>query len=501
MAKKEITIMLIGETGAGKTAFMSLLLNLFMGNGPYELEERNNPAMESGGNKSQSQTNDATLYSVRSKDGLNIRILDTPGLADTRGIDQDQKHKEKINRAIQQHVNTLDAVIIMANGTIQRLAAATDYTLNVITAMFPHKIIDNIGFIFTHTDPLTFNFQKGSLQPELKDAKHWLIQNPLAYYQNYKRLHAEGTSEAILKRGRRDLEQFYDDTVDTLNEWLVWLDSRHVQPSKDINELYQMSNNIEKNIDKALTAVTRMHGERVRWEEIQFDLQNTEKSKEALAKLKEEETTPFWDRETTPRHNTLCIHPGCYGVCHAPCGLTFLLSYKELGQDCSAFCGGRNTSAPEQSICDGCGHKAEAHRHFNDKWVYRNKPMKRETREALERAESKEGDLRNAKALAQKRLDEIKSDMTKAQDDIRNLVDRYNQMSLSRNFAGHIHSAIKMLEMRRKDLQSKPNTKAEVDLVTESIGKLQEKLKLIGDRAKKSSGGTWERAWGAWRSS
>ncbi|EUC56754.1 hypothetical protein RSOL_194730, partial [Rhizoctonia solani AG-3 Rhs1AP] len=240
-----------------------------------------------------------------------------------------------------------------------------------------------------------------------------------------------------------------------------------------------MSNNIEANIDRALSAITRMHGERVRWEGIQADLEDTTKNKQALINLKAQETTPVWNREKTPKHNTLCIYTDfrgdCHSVCHDSCYLEFIIDAGQIDRiQGKAFATSVVTRPSYTATTTTSGF---------------NKPITNETREALARAESKEGDLRNAKELAQKRLDGIKFEMTKAQDDIRSLVDKYNQISLSRNFAGHIHSAINMLEFRRKDLQSKPNTKAEVDLVTESILKLQEKLKLIGDRARRSNGG------------
>ncbi|KAG8691306.1 hypothetical protein FRC11_005053 [Ceratobasidium sp. 423] len=502
-AKKEITILLIGETGAGKTAFMSLLVNLFMGNGPYELEERNNPSMEAGGSKGGSQTNEATLYTVKANDGTVIRILDTPGLADTRGIQKDAEHKAKINKAIQDHVITLDAVIIMANGTVQRLGVATSYTLNVITAMFPYSIIENIGFVFTHTDLMTFNFQRDSLQPELQNAKYWLIQNPLAFYQSYKKLVEEGkTSEAVLRRGRCDLEQHYDDTIETLNEWLEWLNKCRVQPSKDINDLYKMSNNIESNIEWALMAITWQHDERVKWERIQTDLESNERSQEVLEQLKAEQTAPFWDRQTTARHNTLCILPGCHGVCHETCGLDFLLDVAALGRDCAAFSGRQNRSNPLKSVCNNCSHTAESHRHYNDKWVFRNKEMSPDTKQKLEAAQTLEESLTAAKAVAQKELDAIAADMATAQETIRNLVDQYNVISLSKNFAGHIQSAISMLEYRKKDLESKPNTKpdSEVDLIEESLVKLREKLKIIQQQDKSSSLGVWDAITGVFRS-
>ncbi|CUA72114.1 hypothetical protein RSOLAG22IIIB_10094 [Rhizoctonia solani] len=483
--EKEITILLIGETGAGKTALMSLLVNLFLGNGPYELEEHNNAAKEAGGDKSRSQTNDATLYSVQSMDGAVIRILDTPGLADTRGIEQDKSHKDKINKAIQDYVTTIDSVIIMANSTVQRLGVATDYTLNVITPCSPIRLSTTLD----------------SLQPELRRAKHWLIQNPLAYYQAYKRLQAEDAGASVLSRGRRDLEQFYDDTVHTLNDWLSWLDTRRVQPSRTINELYQMSNNIEANIDRTLTAIARQHDERVKWEQIQYDLDTNEKSQEALQRMKAEQTVPSWDRPTMTSHNTLCILPGCYGVCHESCGLGFLLDVPALGRDCAAFSNGRNRSNSIQSICDECGHKAESHRHYYDKWVYRTKEVPPEMKKLLDDSHTEESRLNAAKVVARQTLDKITSDMVTAQDTIRSLVDRYNSISLSKSFAGHIQSAIGMLEYRKKELESKPNTKPEVDLINETLIKFREKLNIIKDQDKSSGLGIWDAVKGVFRSS
>lgn len=262
---------------------MSLLLNLFEGNGPFELQEKHKTSRESGLSKTQSQTTKATLYTIKTSYGAKIKILDTPGLADTRGISQDNKHKEEINKAIKELVTSIDAVIIMANGTVQRLGAATDYTLDVITSMFPYSIADNIGFIFTNSDPLTWNFQMKGLRPELKRARHWLIQNPLALSKNYQAQTKHGQiPEAMKKKWHRNLENTYEDTIETLNEWLKWLDECRVQPTKAINDLYQKSVGIESYIEAALSSLTRSSEQRQKWEKIQFDLGVTEKVSVAL---------------------------------------------------------------------------------------------------------------------------------------------------------------------------------------------------------------------------
>jgi hypothetical protein len=256
-------MLLVGENGCGKTAFMSLLLNLFHGYGPFELEDENGDDAESGLMKQESQTSDATLYTVTSPDGTEIQILDTPGLADTRGIQQDEQHKAKINKAIQEFVITIDAVLIMANGTTELIPAATNYTLSTLTSLLPYSIVDNIAFIFTHCDSFTRNLDMAGLPETLRKSKHWTLENPLAYHKNYQRAVKAGYSESILKEGRERLETIYKKTVMTLNDWLRWVDARCPRPTHEINCLYQTMIDIEKQIQAAISLVTRL-GERQR---------------------------------------------------------------------------------------------------------------------------------------------------------------------------------------------------------------------------------------------
>lgn len=98
-----------------------------------------------GGGAKHSQTNKALLYSFVSKNGVTFRILDTPGLADTRGIAQDEQHKESIANAIKNSITTVDAVLILANGTVPRLGVATDYALSTLSSMFPITLASRSG--------------------------------------------------------------------------------------------------------------------------------------------------------------------------------------------------------------------------------------------------------------------------------------------------------------------------------------------------------------------
>ncbi|CCO35352.1 hypothetical protein BN14_09470 [Rhizoctonia solani AG-1 IB] len=334
---------------------------LLVGYGPFELEDENNEGVESGLKKQQSQTNHSTLYSVTCPDGTEIQILDTPGLADTRGVQQDEQHKANINRAIQESVTTIDAVLIMANGTTERIPAATHYTLCTLASLFPHSIVDNIAFVFTHCDSFTQNLNMASLPDVLKKSKYWTLENPLAYHKNYQRELKAAGSENTLSEGRKRLESIYQKTASTLNEWLAWIDVRCPQPTHEINQLYQTMLNIEGQIEAAISLMTRL-------------------------------------------------------------------------------------------------------------------------------AETEEQRLQVARRAIQEELDRTQLALDEAQLRVNRLIDGYNNQSLNKDFAGHINSTIQMLELRLKELISKPGTKTEQDIVRSAIQNFRSKLDVIEKSQERKSG-------------
>ena len=125
---------------------MSLLVNVMAGRQPSEYDlEPYDVKNEHGGSQSQSQTNTAKVYTFESVNGIKITVLDTPGLADTRGLQKDKEHKDSIAAAIRDNIPEVSAVIILANGTNPRLGVATDYAITTLTSIFPNTLAVSIS--------------------------------------------------------------------------------------------------------------------------------------------------------------------------------------------------------------------------------------------------------------------------------------------------------------------------------------------------------------------
>src|SRR5262245_48808007 len=155
--------------------FLNLIANIFDGRGPTNYQLMHDVSNEGGGSKNQSQTKKAVMYEFRSMNGVKIRVLDTPGLADTRGMGHDKEHMADIADVIRNTIPKIDGVVILANGTIQRLQVATDYAITTLASIFPRSIADNVTIVLTNvSNPLSFNFETDSLPNPLRNSKlHW----------------------------------------------------------------------------------------------------------------------------------------------------------------------------------------------------------------------------------------------------------------------------------------------------------------------------------------
>ena len=219
---------------------------------------------ESGEAQKHSQTKAAKVYELTSLNGVDVTVLDTPGLADTRGLQKDNEHKKSIATAIQENIPEVTAVIILANGTNPRLGVATDYAITTLCSIFPKTLAQNIGILFTHvSSPLSWNFEVDTLPVELQGATEFLIDNPLAMQKRYLKDRAKAEAggkidEKKMKKFEKCINGNHQTAVETLAEIFDWLDGLEPQTTKEITSLYNQSVEIERNISNTLARMTQL---------------------------------------------------------------------------------------------------------------------------------------------------------------------------------------------------------------------------------------------------
>ncbi|XP_050700089.1 uncharacterized protein LOC126987269 [Eriocheir sinensis] len=121
-------VMLLGETGAGKTTFINAVLNHLFGvefADSFRLQVKEE--IEDGRRKTESQTDTINVYTIHYKEGMrheyNVVLIDTPGLADTRGAQRQEHVKSRLERFLMSEdigVDELHCVGLVAKANVNR---------------------------------------------------------------------------------------------------------------------------------------------------------------------------------------------------------------------------------------------------------------------------------------------------------------------------------------------------------------------------------------------
>ncbi|XP_011409480.1 PREDICTED: uncharacterized protein LOC105316342, partial [Amphimedon queenslandica] len=161
------TVLLIGETGSGKTSFLNLLYNSKLieelgtqvdGAKISQIKHYNDLKIESSSERAmESKTSEAKFYETEVCK-MKMMVIDTPGFGDFRGLGKDKENVQKIIDALKQQ-DYINCVCLIINGRQCRMSASLKYILSEISTTLPKEIFDNIIVIFTYTaDLLDCNF-------------------------------------------------------------------------------------------------------------------------------------------------------------------------------------------------------------------------------------------------------------------------------------------------------------------------------------------------------
>nr|CAI5858609.1 unnamed protein product [Callosobruchus analis] len=171
----DINILLLGTTGVGKSTFINSVANyLTFADFDIAKEEKLNVLIpctfkirdkdqeeqtvkvgEEDNNETQtvgdSATQDVKTYVFPIKKGkYMVRLIDTPGMGDTRGIDQDNSNSESILSYIGK-LKELHAICYLLKSNETRSTVFFEYCLTQIFSRLDKSATDNLIFIFTNT--------------------------------------------------------------------------------------------------------------------------------------------------------------------------------------------------------------------------------------------------------------------------------------------------------------------------------------------------------------
>ena len=191
-SKKEINVLILGETGVGKSTFINAFVNYLVFDSLQQAEQSqpvllipvsflmtqadhfqevnvkfgNLDKNENFEHEGQSVTQQCKSYIFKLNDQTNLRLIDTPGINDTRGVDQDNKNMEHIFTYIN-NLSHLNAICLLLKPNNSKL---TTFFRSCISQLFNYLTPISYGnVIFCFTNARSTFFTAGDSGPLIRE--------------------------------------------------------------------------------------------------------------------------------------------------------------------------------------------------------------------------------------------------------------------------------------------------------------------------------------------
>ncbi len=473
-------MLLIGETGSGKTSFLNLLYNCVMvqklgcefeAGGIEKFKQFNDIKLENAqALPMESKTDDATLYNVEVGD-LKIGVIDTPGFGDSRGFKQDKMNAQRIVSALKRE-EYINCVCLVIHGRQPRASASLRYVLSEITAILPRRILDNVIVVFSNTaDSLDLNFDPCVLKEyfgrEIKDGIMFFVENPYCRLEKAKAKLRQLGIEQVAK----SLKKAFEETSKVLTDMCEIIKDFPEVHTHHFAELYDKKTAIERNVLESLTAYDNQMMLEKSLKDAKDKIDAAVESKTLNKDFKTVQKFMIWVVESSDRHNTLCGFKGCYSNCHVPCYLAKSLK-KEAFKNCASI---RN----DGEICSKCSHSYTYH--YHDEVTFK---QQEETHDLIadgmkDNFEKAENDEERATILYTNLERKVKNSKAKRQqlsEKLSNDIIEFESLGVARNYTKLIENQLAVIECHLEGTDG-PDT----DDLRKTKDNIKKKLKVIQD--------------------
>uniref|UniRef100_A0A671PKF5 AIG1-type G domain-containing protein n=2 Tax=Sinocyclocheilus anshuiensis TaxID=1608454 RepID=A0A671PKF5_9TELE len=156
--KPHKTILMVGETGTGKTTLINTMINYMLGVQREDKVWFEITDDQSDRTSVHSQTSRITVYGFYLQESpIDLTVIDTPGYGDTRAADLDKDIGKNLLSCLSKSADGIDeiyAVCLVIKATQNRLSDRQQYIFKSVQSLFGRDIAENIVLLFTHSDGL-----------------------------------------------------------------------------------------------------------------------------------------------------------------------------------------------------------------------------------------------------------------------------------------------------------------------------------------------------------
>ena len=414
---EEKVILLVGQTGAGKTTLINTFANYIYGvewsdNFRLRVIDEN----ESGANVSQSQTQNITAYTFPHVPGMKIdytlTIVDTPGFGDTcnKSLSHDKELAANIKEFFSgsQGIDQIHGILFVTQASQAKLTAMQRYIFEAVLGIFGSDIAEHIFLMTTFADS-----KKPKVLPAVKDAnvpykKYFKFNNSALYASLSSDDSDEEDSPEELeldwKRSMRSIENFSTNILGVIEAQSLQLTKQVLSEREHLQLVVQ---NIPNKIKYGLTRMEALQKEESLLKGFESEMIANQDYEYTVQIIEQRKI----NLEGTGKFVTNCLD--CNFTCHKVC---------IYAKDCDKWqCDAMKKNADKDKICCGvCTKRCHWRRHVNNPYRFEihEKPQKRTSKELLERYQAATS-KKDAKTLV---VDGIQREMKALEDEVMELI-------------------------------------------------------------------------------
>ncbi|XP_076737691.1 uncharacterized protein LOC143416148 [Maylandia zebra] len=361
------TILLVGETGGGKSTLINALVNYTMGV-KWEDEVWFMIVEEEEKSQSESQTSDVIVYEIFDCEDktlpYSLTIIDTPGFGDTRGTEKDDIISERLLDLFrsEDRIYELNSICLVMKASDNRLNDRQRRVFDSIISLFGKDLEKNIVALITHSDGMPPENALGALKAANIECSKNEKNEPVYFlFDNQQSKERKAVYEDPLMKS-------WDLTKKQMGVFSTFLIG--CGPEKLIKTKKVLKKRIElkaciKNLQERIK-VTELKQREIRQiqEALKENEENVKKNEKFMVEVDEvykEETKIKGGMRGVFYEGALCCRV-CEETCHYPgCTVSWYPSHCEVMTD---------------GCCTVCANKCPASDHVKEKWRYVTKTRK-----------------------------------------------------------------------------------------------------------------------------
>ncbi|XP_067291735.1 uncharacterized protein [Pseudorasbora parva] len=408
--KPHKTILMVGETGTGKTKLINAMINYML-----DVQREDKVWFEITDDQSDrpqvhSQTSSITVYEFYLQQSpIHLTVIDTPGFGD---IHHDKGIAESLLSLCKsaEGINEVDAVCLVIRATQTRLSDREIYIFDTVQSLFGRDIVENIVLLFTHSrGAIPKNVLTAVEEAKVKCAVDDKNQ-PVYFLFDNCQSDAAGEEYEIL-------EQPWNLSFKGMAGLFMFLDNIKPKTLKMTQDVLQQREKLEANLSDFQAHVQKMEIKKNELKQSQEDLEFVKNNKN----FEYEDEVPY--KEKVDIDYSLASVAMCCTVCEENCHYP----------GCWWVSGLSNCSVMKDDHCTVCTNKCHYKEHVKGAKIYvtMTKKEKRINEELKKKYDGQIGDSVSLVETLEEELQELEKETIKLVIESFHCVDSLQMIALN----------------------------------------------------------------------